>query len=92
MRDNKTVSAVEMRLLVAILGDYADGAFDMKPPPSAAECARAYQVRPPAPPLPAVFWLGVLKLNNCTAVLALSALARMHGRSAAVHICWHWLL
>lgn len=53
LRDSKTVAAVESQLLVAIVGDYADGECNMKPPPSDAEIARAYQVRLPVLALPA---------------------------------------
>lgn len=48
LHDAKTVAAIESRLLLAILGNYEDARHRMTAPPSAAACARAYRVRPPA--------------------------------------------
>lgn len=58
LRDFKTIASLNRRLLLAILGDHAyEDKFlswepYMAPPPSAAECAQAYQVRLPEPVLP----------------------------------------
>lgn len=67
LRDSKTAAAMESRLLLAILGDYADGQYNMRPPPSAADCARAYQVRPPVPELLAC----MAAVSLCICLLAL---------------------
>lgn len=73
LRDAETAAAMESRLLLAILGFYADGQYNMRPPPSAAECARAYRVRPPVPALLA--WMAAVSLcmHAQTCLLALPA-------------------